>query len=82
MWIFWALLSALLVASRRPFEKKVINNLHHFTYAFLVQCVSFPFLAVITIISGSMLNPFGLGFSFWLAVIAGSVGLSAKRISV
>jgi uncharacterized membrane protein len=74
MWIFWALLSAVLVAGRRPFEKKVIGQLHHFTYAFLVQSISLPILAFIVILSGKMLNPLTLGLNFWLPVVAGSVG--------
>lgn len=74
MWIFWALLSALLVASRRPFEKKIINELHHFTYGFLVQCVSVPILFALVIIYGKLLNPFELGIRFWLPVLIISVG--------
>lgn len=52
MWILWALISAILVASRRPFEKKMMNNVHHFTYGFLVQCVSLPILAAIVVLNG------------------------------
>lgn len=74
MWIFWALFSAVLVASRRPFEKKVMNELHHFAYGFLVQCVSLPILAVIVILNGKLLNPFNLSIRFWLPVIIVSVG--------
>jgi uncharacterized membrane protein len=74
MWIFWALLSAVLVASRRPFEKKIINEIHHFTYGFLVQCISLPILVAITILSGELLNPFSLGLGFWLPVLVVSVG--------
>lgn len=74
MWIFWALLSAVLVASRRPIEKKVIRELHHFTYGFLVQCVSLPILLVIVILSGNLLNPLELSVGFWLPVLAVSMG--------
>ncbi len=74
MWIFWALLSAVLVASRRPFEKKVIGQLHHFTYGFLVQCISLPVLLALVILSGKMINPFELGIKFWLPVLIVSVG--------
>jgi uncharacterized membrane protein len=74
MWIFWALISAILVASRRPFEKKIINELHHFTYGFLMQCVSLPILAAIVILNGKLLNPFNLSARFWLPVIIVSVG--------
>lgn len=73
MWIFWALLSAVLVAGRRPFEKKVIAELHHFTYGFLVQCVSLPVLAAIAILSGKLLNPISLGFRYWGPLIAVSI---------
>ncbi|MBP7807173.1 EamA family transporter [Candidatus Saccharibacteria bacterium] len=73
MWIFWALLSAVLVAARRPIEKKVINELHHFTYGFLVQCVSLPILAAIAICSGKLLNPLSLGIRFWLPLVVISV---------
>jgi uncharacterized membrane protein len=74
MWIFWALFSAILVATRRPFEKKIINQLHHFTYGFLVQVVSLPILATVTLLSGKFLNPFHLGFGFWIPVLIVSVG--------
>ena len=80
MWIFWALVSALLVASRRPFEKKVIGQMHHFTYGFIVQCVSLPILAVAVTLSGKLLNPFVLGVSFWLPVIIVSVGFYPLNI--
>ena len=73
MWIFWALLSAVLVAGRRPFEKKVINEMHHLTYGFLVQCVALPVFAVIVVLSGKMLNPFSLGIKFWAPLLAISV---------
>lgn len=69
MWVFWALLSAILVAGRRPFEKKVINELHHLTYGFLVQCVSFPILVTLVLLSGKLLNPFSLGIGFWAPLI-------------
>lgn len=74
MWIFWALVSAVLVASRRPFEKKIMNELHHFTYGFLVQCVSLPILVAIVILNGKLLNPFNLNARFWLPVIIVSAG--------
>lgn len=69
MWIFWALLSAILVANRRPLEKKVVSELHHFTYGFLVQCVSLPVLAVIVVFSGKLLNPLNLGIRYWLPLV-------------
>lgn len=69
MWIFWALLSAVLVAGRRPIEKQVISKLPHFTYGFLVQCISMPILAVIVIMSGKLLNPLTLGLKFWIPLI-------------
>lgn len=74
MWIFWALLSAVLVAGRRPFEKSIINKLHHFTYGFLIQCVSLPVLVAAVILNGKLLNPFDLGIGFWLPTILVSVG--------
>ena len=74
MWIFWALLSATLVASRRPIEKKIIHKLHHFTYALLVQCVSLPILAVIVVMSGKLVNPLALGIHFWIPVVLVSAG--------
>lgn len=70
MWIFWALTSATLVASRRPFEKKIINKLHHFTYGFLVQCVSLPILATIVALNGNFINPLSLGCNYWLPLLA------------
>jgi uncharacterized membrane protein len=73
MWIFWALLSAALVAGRRPFEKKVINELHHFTYGFLVQCVSLPILVIIVIVTGNLMNPLSLGYEYWVPLLVISV---------
>lgn len=73
MWIFWALVSAVLVASRRPFEKKIIDQVHHFTYGFLVQCVSLPILATIVILSGNLINPLSLGYDYWVPLVIISV---------
>lgn len=75
MWIFWALLSALLAASRRPLEKKIINEFHHFTYGFLIQCASLPVLAAITVATGNTRNPLELGLKFWLPVFTVSIGI-------
>jgi len=74
MWIFWALLSAILVANRRIFEKKVISNVHHFTYGFLVQCISLPILLAIVLVNGKLLNPLNLGINFWVPVTLVSAG--------
>ncbi len=74
MWIIWALLSAIFAASRRPFEKNVINNMHHFTYGFLIQCISLPLLIILTIINHQLLNPLKLGFDFWVPVLVVSIG--------
>lgn len=73
MWIFWALLSAILVTIRRPIEKKIINELHPFTYGFLVQIVSLPILAILTVINGNLQNPLKLGVNFWAPLIFVSV---------
>ena len=73
MWIFWALLSAISAASRRPFEKKIINNVHHFTYGFLVQCVSLPILLALVLVHGQLLNPLSLGITFWVPALLASV---------
>lgn len=69
MWIFWALLSAVLVAGRRPLEKKVVSELHHFAYGFLVQCVSLPVLALIVVLSGRLMNPLNLGIRYWVPLV-------------
>lgn len=69
MWIFWALLSAIFVACRRPLEKNVINELHHLTYGMLVQLVSLPILLAIVVFSGNILNPLYLGINFWLPLL-------------
>lgn len=74
MWIFWALFSAIVVALRRPLEKKVINNMHHFTFGLLVQYVSLPVLLAATLLSGAMRNPLSLGAAFWLPVLVVSTG--------
>jgi uncharacterized membrane protein len=73
MWIFWALISALMAAMRRPFEKGVIGELHYFTYGFLVQCISLPILAVLVVVTGKLLNPMHLGLHFWLPLAVVSV---------
>lgn len=80
MWIFWALLSAILVACRRPFEKKIMGNVHHFTYGFLVQCVALPILLAITVVNNGLLDPFRLGTSFWIPVLLVSVGYQPLNI--
>lgn len=61
------------MASRRPFEKKVIDKLHHFTYGFLVQCVSLPILATLVVLSGNLLNPLRLGYDYWVPLIIISI---------
>lgn len=72
MWIFWALLSAILVATRRPFEKHVIKDIHHFTYGFLTQSLSLPVVTVATLLARQFLNPLRLGLHFWIpALISG-----------
>lgn len=73
MWIFWALTSASLVASRRLFEKQVITEIPHFTYGFLVQCVSLPILALIVMVSGKLLNPLSLGAGYWIPLLLISI---------
>lgn len=73
MWIFWALLSAVLVASRRPFEKKIIKEMHHFTYGLVVQALSLPPLALLLLFNDVFINPLVLGLEFWLPVIFVSV---------
>lgn len=70
MWIFWALLSAVLVATRRPIEKHAISKLHHFTYGFLVQCAALPVLATIVIVNNKLVNPLHLGFGYWAPLLA------------
>lgn len=74
MWIFWALLSAVLVASRRPFEKRIISEIHHFSYGLVVQVLSLPVIALMLILSGGFMNPLALGLNFWLPVLAVSIG--------
>ncbi len=69
MWIFWALSSALFAASRRPLEKKLVNQLHHFTYGFIVQLLSLPIITVALLLNGKFLNPLHLGVSFWLPLL-------------
>lgn len=59
----------MTVAARRPLEKNVIGELHHFTYKFLVQCVSLPILVIIVMLSGQMLNPMNLSLNFWLPLV-------------
>lgn len=80
MWIFWALLSATLVASRRPFEKTVINKLHHFTYGFLIQFISIVPITLIAVASHKLLNPLHLSLQFWLPLAAISFGLYPLNI--
>jgi uncharacterized membrane protein len=73
MWIFWALLSAVLVAIRRPFEKNAIKDIDHFTFGFLVQSISLPIILAIVILNKKLLNPMQLGLGFWIPVIT-SIG--------
>lgn len=73
MWIFWALFSAVLVACRRPLEKKVIHEIHHLTYGILVQLVSLPILIGIAITSSKLLNPLNLSARYWLPLVVVSI---------
>jgi uncharacterized membrane protein len=80
MWIFWALLSAILVASRRPFEKRIISKLHHFTYGFLVQVLSVVPITIVTVLSHKLLNPIQLSAQFWLPLFVISFGFYPLNI--
>lgn len=74
MWIFLALLSALLAACRRTNEKKLTHQLHHYTIAFVVQLVSLPVIGLALALFGHVLNPFSLGLRFWVPLVITSVG--------
>lgn len=74
MWIFWALLSALLAATRRTQEKRLTLQLNHFTIAFAVQLLALPVILLDVILTGSYINPLRLGYDFWLPLIVISIG--------
>src|SRR5688572_18116957 len=74
MWFIWALLSALLAATRRTHEKQLTHHLNHFTIAFGVQLVSLPVILMLLLLYGEFLNPLKLGLSFWLPLTIVSVG--------
>lgn len=74
MWIFLALLSALLAAFRRTNEKKLTHQLHYYTIAFVVQLMSLPVIGIALMLFGHILNPLTLGLRFWVPLIVTSVG--------
>jgi uncharacterized membrane protein len=74
MWIFLALISAILAATRRTQEKRLTAGLNHFTISFCTQLASLPIIGVVMLIHGVLLNPFHLGPKFWLPLIINSVG--------
>lgn len=74
MWIILALMSALFAASRRVSEKRLSQEMHHFTMGWAVQLSSLPFILLAASVTGQMLDPLQLRWEFWLAVIGVSVG--------
>lgn len=74
MWILWALLSALLAATRRTQEKQLTHHLNHFTIAFVAQLLSLPVIVLALILHGGFINPLHLGMNFWLPLIVVCVG--------
>ena len=74
MWIFLALLSALLAACRRTNEKRLTGQLHHYTIAFILQLMSLPVISLALALFGQVLNPFSLGIRFWAPLLITSVG--------
>jgi len=74
MWIFLALLSAVLAATRRTQEKQLTNHLNHFSIAFAAQLLSLPIIGCAVLIHGVHPNPLHLGARFWLPLIVTSIG--------
>ena len=74
MWIFLALLSALLAATRRTQEKQLTKHLNHFSMAFTTQLLSLPVTGTALLVHGVLLNPLQLGLKFWLPLLATSIG--------
>lgn len=74
MWILFALLSALFASIRRVKEKQLTQKMSSFSLGMYMQLAALPLLLLLTIITGLMLNPLHLGWSFWLPVLLVSVG--------
>lgn len=74
MWILWALISALLAASRRTNQKRLANKLNHFTIGFAVQLLALPVIAILMLINGGIYNPLDLGIRFWIPLLIVCLG--------
>jgi uncharacterized membrane protein len=74
MWIFLALLSAILAATRRTQEKRLTSRLNHFSMAFATQVLGLPIIGCTLLIHGVLLNPLHLGLRFWLPLVGTSIG--------
>lgn len=70
MWFFYALLSAVSASVRRTNEKRISQQLNHFTVGWTVQALSLPLVALATWLSHAWLNPLNLGARFWLPLVA------------
>lgn len=56
MWILLALLSAVLAATRRTNEKKLLQHFNHFTMGLIVQLLSLPVILIALIIRAIFLT--------------------------
>lgn len=68
MWIFLALLSAVLAASRRVSDKRLSTRLDHRNLGFMMQLFGLPVVLASCLAAGQLLNPFQLEAGFWIAL--------------
>jgi uncharacterized membrane protein len=67
MWFLYALSSALFASVRRTNEKRISQNLNHFTIGWTVQGLSLPIITLAMLALHQGINPLHLRISFWLA---------------
>lgn len=69
MWFFYALASAIFASVRRASEKQLSHKLNHFTIGWTVQLCALPILLIALLSIGEVINPFTLGWDFWLPTL-------------
>jgi uncharacterized membrane protein len=74
MWILFALLSAMLAATRRTGEKQLVLKFHHFTIGWMLQLMALPIIVTLAFINHAFVSPLHLGLNFWVPLLIVCVG--------